>query len=114
MTQNYRAQGEGYLVYLSDGDVPFFRVSPIFSRMGYQNKAFSSGAGVITCQKGKFCYIYFSPIFSRIGNHLKAKIRDQGREKYLYGHVPVQIQIGQVPPPPRTTETLSVHSSLPK
>ena len=33
--------GGGYLVYLSDGDVPFFRVSfsPIFSRTGYQKKA---------------------------------------------------------------------------
>ena len=31
---------EGYLVYLVDGDVPFFRVSfsPIFSRAGYQSK----------------------------------------------------------------------------
>ena len=30
----------GYLVYLVDGDVPFFRVSfsPIFSRTGYQSK----------------------------------------------------------------------------
>ena len=34
-------RGEGYLVYFSDGDVPFFRVSfsPIFSRTGYQKKA---------------------------------------------------------------------------
>ena len=33
--------GGGYLVYLSDGDVPFFRVafSPISSRRGYQKKA---------------------------------------------------------------------------
>ena len=32
--------GGGYLVYLSDGDVPFFRVSfsPIFSRTGYQRR----------------------------------------------------------------------------
>ena len=39
--------GGGYLVYLSDGDVPFFRVSfsPIFSRTGYQKKANFSGAG---------------------------------------------------------------------
>ena len=35
------ARGGGYLVYLSDVDVPFFRVSsaPIFSRTGYQKKA---------------------------------------------------------------------------
>ena len=35
------SRGGGYLVYLSDGDVPFFRVSfsPIFSRTGYQKKA---------------------------------------------------------------------------
>ena len=33
--------GGGYLVYLSNGDVPFFRVSfsPISSRTGYQKKA---------------------------------------------------------------------------
>ena len=33
--------GGGYLVYLSDGDVPLFRVSfsPIFSRTGYHLKA---------------------------------------------------------------------------
>ena len=33
--------GGGYSVYLSDGDVSFFRVSfsPIFSRTGYQKKA---------------------------------------------------------------------------
>ena len=33
--------GGGYLVCLSDGDVPFFRVSfsPIFSRIGYHLKA---------------------------------------------------------------------------
>ena len=39
--------GRGYLVYLSDGDVPFFRVSfsPIFSRTGYQKKVKFSGAG---------------------------------------------------------------------
>ena len=32
--------GRGYLVYLVDGDVPFFRVSlsPIFYRAGYQSK----------------------------------------------------------------------------
>ena len=33
--------GGGYLVYLSDGDVPFFTVSfsPIFPRTGNQKKA---------------------------------------------------------------------------
>ena len=33
--------GGGYLVYLPDGDVPFFRVSfsPIFSRTGHHLKA---------------------------------------------------------------------------
>ena len=44
----FNARGGGYLVYLSYGDVPFFRVSfsPIFSRTGYQKKAnFLSGAG---------------------------------------------------------------------
>ena len=62
-----RAVGGGYLVYLSDGDVPFFRVSfsPIFSRTGYQKKAnFREQVGK-TCQKRKFCYkgLLFSQIF---------------------------------------------------
>ena len=51
-------QGGGYLVYLSDGDVPFFRVSfsPIFSRTGYQKKANFLEQVVKTYQKRKFCY----------------------------------------------------------
>ena len=46
----------GYLVYLSDGDVPFFRVSfsPIFSRTGYQKKASFLEQVVKTCQKRNF------------------------------------------------------------
>ena len=59
--------GGGYLVYLSDGDVPFFRVSfsPIFSRTGYQKKASFLEQVVKTCQKRKFCYnrLSFSQIF---------------------------------------------------
>ena len=59
--------GGGYLVYLSDGDVPFFRVSssPIFSRTGYQKKAHFLEKVVKTCQKRKFCYngLLFSQIF---------------------------------------------------
>ena len=59
--------GGGYLVYLSDGDVPFFRVtfSPIFSRTGYQNEASFLDQVVKTCQKRKFCYnrLLFSQIF---------------------------------------------------
>ena len=59
--------GGGYLVYLSDGDVPFFRVSfsPIFSRTGYQRKANFLDQVVKTCQKRKFCYnvLLFSQIF---------------------------------------------------
>ena len=49
--------GGEYLVYLSDGDVPFFRVSfsPIFSRTGYQKKANFLQQVVKTCQKRKFC-----------------------------------------------------------
>ena len=48
----------GYLVYLSDGDVLFFRVSlsPIFSRTGYQKKANFLEQVVKTCRKKKFCY----------------------------------------------------------
>ena len=48
----------GYLVYLSDGDVPFFRVSfrLFFSRTGYQKKANFLEQVVKTCQKRKFCY----------------------------------------------------------
>ena len=44
-------EGGGYLVYLSDGDVPFFRVlfSPIFSRTWYQTKAFLPEPVVKTC-----------------------------------------------------------------
>ena len=57
----------GYLVYLSDGDVPFFRVSfsPIFSKTGYRNKANFLEQVVKTCQKRKFCYnrLLFSQIF---------------------------------------------------
>ena len=49
--------GGGYLVYLTDGDVPFFRVSfsPIFSRTGYQKKANFLEQVVKTCKKRKFC-----------------------------------------------------------
>ena len=45
-------RGGGYLVYLSDGDVPFFRVSfsPIFSRTGYQKKANFLEQVVKACQ----------------------------------------------------------------
>ena len=57
----------GYLVYLSDGDVSFFRVSfsPIFSRTGYQKKANFLEQVVKTCQKRKFCYngLSFTQIF---------------------------------------------------
>ena len=56
LTRNYGSPG-GYLVYLSDGDVPFFRVSfsPIFSRTGYQKKANFLEQVVKTCRKRKFC-----------------------------------------------------------
>ena len=57
----------GYLVYLSDGNVPFFRVSfsPIFSITGYEKKANFLEQVVKTCQKRKFCYskLLFCPIF---------------------------------------------------
>ena len=59
--------GGRYLVYLSDGDVPFFRVSfsPIFSRTGYQKKANFLEQVVKTCQKRKFRYngLLFSQSF---------------------------------------------------
>ena len=59
--------GGGYLVYLSDGDVPFFRVSfsLIFSRTGHQKKANFLEQVVKTCQKRKFCCngLLFSKIF---------------------------------------------------
>ena len=50
--------GGGDFVYLSDGDVTFFRVSfsPIFSRTGYQKKANFLEQVVKTCQKTKFCF----------------------------------------------------------
>ena len=64
---NAYAGGGGYLVYLSDGDVSFFRVSfsPIFSRTGYQKKANFLEQVVITCQKTKLCYngLFFSQNF---------------------------------------------------
>ena len=49
-----QSPGRGYLVYLSSGDVPFFRVSfsPIFARMGYQNKIIFLQPVVKICQKG--------------------------------------------------------------
>ena len=49
--------GGGYLAYLSDGDVPFFRVSfsPIFSKTGSQNTGRFLEHLVKTCKKGKFC-----------------------------------------------------------
>ena len=52
-----RNPGGGYLVYLTDGDVPFFRVSfsPNFSRTGYQKKANFLEQVVKTCKKRKFC-----------------------------------------------------------
>ena len=63
---SFHPRGGGYLVYLSDVDVPFFRVSflPIFSRTGYQKKANFLEQVVKTCQKRKFCYngLLFSPI----------------------------------------------------
>ena len=64
---NSSTPGGGYLVYLSDGDVPFFRLSfsPIFSKTGYPKKANFLEQVVKTCQKRKFCYkgLLFSQIF---------------------------------------------------
>ena len=53
--------GGGYLVYLSDGDVAFLRVSfsPIFSRTGYQKKAIFLQPVVKTCQKRNFVTLDF-------------------------------------------------------
>ena len=52
-----RVHGGGYLVYLSDGDVPFFGVSflPFFSRRGYETKAMFLKPVVKTFQKEKSC-----------------------------------------------------------
>ena len=57
-----RRRGGGYLVYLSNGEMPFLRVSfsPIFSIMGYQKKAIFLEPVVKKCQKGKFCWILLS------------------------------------------------------
>ena len=48
---------EGYLVNLSDGDLPSFRVSfsPIWSRTGYQKKEIFLKLVVNTRQKRKYC-----------------------------------------------------------
>ena len=50
-------QSPGYIVYLPDGDVPFFRVSfsPIFPRTGYQRRASFLELVVKSCHKRKFC-----------------------------------------------------------
>ena len=59
--------GGGYLVHLSDGNVPFSRVSfsHIFSSTGYQKKANFLEQVVKECQKRKFCYngLLFGQIF---------------------------------------------------
>ena len=51
-------EGGGYLVYLSDGDVPFFRVSfsPIFSRTGYQKKSNNAKDGGEEVFTKKYCF----------------------------------------------------------
>ena len=63
--QVYCTPRGGYLVYLSDGDVPFFRVSfsPIFSRTGYQKKANFLEQVVKTCQIFVFLSILFTDFF---------------------------------------------------
>ena len=97
--------GGGYLVYLSDGDVLFFRVSfsPIFSRTGYQKKANFLEQVVKTCQKRKFCYngSFLSPIFvflsilftdffqNRVS--FEGKNSGAGRKFFFRGDIPVQI-----------------------
>ena len=57
----------GYLVYLSDEDVPFFRVSFLLipSGTGYQKKSIFLEPVVKTRQKGKFYVLelLFCPIF---------------------------------------------------
>ena len=62
----FESRGGENLVYLSDGDVPFFRVSfsSIFSRTEYQKKANFQEQVVKTCHKRKFCYngLLFSQI----------------------------------------------------
>ena len=62
-------EGGGYFVYLSDGDVPFFRIllSPIVSGTGIKEGNFS-GAGCQDMSKGKILILYekFIPIFSPI------------------------------------------------
>ena len=54
-------------MYLSDGDVPFLRVSssPIFLEQGFKKKANFLEQVVKTCQKRKFCCngLLFSQIF---------------------------------------------------
>ena len=53
----FHARGR-YFVYLSDGDVAFFRASfsPIFSRTGYGKKSNFLEQVVKTCEKRRFCY----------------------------------------------------------
>ena len=56
-------RGGGCLLYLSDRDVPFFKVSfsPIFSRIGYQKKALFWSRLLEHIKRGKFvrlgCYL---------------------------------------------------------
>ena len=75
------SQGGIYLVYLSEGNVPFFWVSfsPIFSRTEYQKKAVFLELDVKDAKRGNFvrlgycfvqfscCAVYFSPIFLELG-----------------------------------------------
>ena len=102
-------QTRGYLVYLSDGDVPFFRVSfsPLFSSAGYRKKAIFLEPVVkrvyflkTGCCLARFLRfgVYFSPIFSRIGYRSEGKILEPGKNVCLWWAHPRTIE-SQVPPP---------------
>ena len=100
--------GEG----LSDGDVPFFRVSfsPIFSTTGYQKKANFLEQVVKTYQKRKFCYngLLFGQIFVFLSilftdffwNRVSFKGKTSGagcKNSFPWEHP--HTNLGQVPPP---------------
>ena len=100
-----KCRGGGYLEYLSDGKVPFCRVSfsLIFSRTGYQKKVIFLELVVKTCQKGNFvrsahylvqflCFgVNFHQFFLEIVYHFQAKTLEPGEGRIFRGHIPVQI-----------------------
>ena len=97
------------MAYLSDGDVPSFRVSfsPILSRTGYQQKANFLEPVVKTCQKGKFvrsgCYLVkyscsSDGLVPRIGYHFRQKFWSRVK-MFFFDSTPLYKCRSSTPPP---------------